>query len=743
MKLNDWLRWGVIIGVLAIFFTPLVRIDLLFFPFITGKGFVFRILVEIVFALWLILAMRDPSVRPRMPAKGGRAWLFVALTVFVAFVGFADIFSMNPTKSFWSNFERMDGWISLIHLWAFFTVVWATLRERFHWRLLFETTIAVSVVEALWGMLQLAGKVAINQGGVRVDGTFGNAAYLAIYMLFSFFFTALAFFWWGRKTKYIQWWYALAAILQLIMIFYTATRGAILGLAGGVFVAAFILLLLGKTDARLKKGAIGLLVFLVVVMGGLYAARHTPLIQNNPIFSRVTNIAPSDLTTRFTLWHMAFEGVVSSPKTIVVGWGQESFNYIFNQYYEPSLWGQEQWFDRAHNEFIDWFVAAGLPGFLLYLSLFALLLWYVWRSGSSFSVVERGLITGLIVAYALNNMVVFDNLLSYILFFTLLAYVLYRADEEPVATEKVADKPGASLWTKPMSDGAVAFAAPVTIAVMAGVFYFANVPGMLTAYELIDALKPHPQGIAANVAAIKSAENTTGLGRQEVREQTIEFALQVKSSNIGDAAFQTSIEQYAALQMQDELSKVPNDARLHVFFGSFFQQLGQNDAAFAELVKAQALSPRKQQILFELGSIEMGRGNAAQSLAWFKQAYDLDHSFGQAAVYYAAALIRTGNPAAADAILEANFQTTTPDNDTLLQAYLDVHNYARVIALVKARADADPKNLKLRVQVAAAYLQSGDRASAIQTLQDAIAMDPSFAAQGQYYIQQIQKGATP
>ena len=61
----------------------------------------------------------------------------------------------------------------------------------------------------------------------------------------------------------------------------------------------------------------------------------------------------------------------------------------------------------------------------------------------------------------------------------------------------------------------------------------------------------------------------------------------------------------------------------------------------------------------------------------------------------------------------------------------------------KARADKAPKDVKARVQLAAAYMQAGDRLNAIQALQDAIAIDATFKAQGEYYIQEIAAGRTP
>lgn len=792
MKLDSWLRWGIVGGVLAVFLTPLIVANPLFFPFITGKNFVFRILVEIVLALWLILALRDPSVRPRISfsLKSPGSLMFLAMTVFIVLLGVADIFGVNPYKSFWSNFERMEGWIGLVHLYAFFVVLWSTFREQKWWKMLFETILAVSIVEAVYGLLQLNHVFTINQGGVRVDGTFGNAIYLGVFMLFSLFITAFLFLHhrkesFGVATKSIgaigiitatvwlflnvpkgasipvlgwiifvlfftlgigaffvkrQWFYAGAMALQALMVFNSATRSAILGVIVGLFVAGLTLLFFSKTDKRLKQFGIGAIIAVALVIGGLFVAKDTALVQNHPVLARVSTIfSASELKTRLTLLPMALEGVAERP---ILGWGQENYNYIFNTYYQPSLYGQEAWFDRAHNEFVDILVAGGFLSFIPYISLFGLALWFIWRKNKngkfSFSDIERGLLTGLLAAYTFNDIFVFDNLLSYILFFVFLAYLAFRTEADEVAPAE-----GASLWQKPVSGGTFAFSAPVIAGVMIIVLYFANVPGIATAYHLIEALKPHTEGLSANVAYLKSAESATGLGRQEAREQGIQFYFQAKNANIGDATFQSGLAEFVGGQMADEVAKNPNDARLHVFLGSFYRQVGRTDDALKETLKAQELSPKKQQIMFELGITESIRGNADGALSWFKKAYELEPAYDAARFFYVATLLRTGQTNLANSLIQEKFGTTTPNDDILFQAYIDIKDYPHVIAIANVRVEADPTNTKKRIQLAAAYLESGDRVGAVKALQDAIAIDPSFKAQGESYIQEIQAGKNP
>ena len=120
------------------------------------------------------------------------------------------------------------------------------------------------------------------------------------------------------------------------------------------------------------------------------------------------------------VWNMAYQGFKEHP---MLGWGMENFNYVFNKYYDPNMWGQEQWFDRAHNVFFDWLIAGGLPALLGYLSLFGCAIYCIWRRADELSIVEKSVLTGLLGGYFFQNLFVFDNLTSLIYFGTILAYI--------------------------------------------------------------------------------------------------------------------------------------------------------------------------------------------------------------------------------------------------------------------------------------------------------------------------------
>ena len=366
--LDKALLWVARIGVFFVPFVPLIIASSLFFPFITGKGFAFRIIVEVVFACYLLLALRRPEFRPK------RSLILYGVLAFITAVFLADAFAVNPFKAFWSNFERMEGFVTMIHLVAYFVVAAAVLNTEKWWHRFFATSVGVSAFLSIYGILQLAGKIVINQGGVRLDGTFGNAAYFAGYMLFHIFLSLFLILR-HRIPPMYKWMYGAAIALQVFTLIFTATRGAALGLVGGLSLAFLLVALFERNNRRLRMGAVGAFLALVLVVVGLYVARDVSFVKNSSALTRFASVSVSDAGPRLMVWGMAFQGFKENP---VLGWGQEGFNYVFNKYYNPNMWSQEQWFDRTHNIFFDWLISADCwtsP----YLSLFTFLLWYIWK----------------------------------------------------------------------------------------------------------------------------------------------------------------------------------------------------------------------------------------------------------------------------------------------------------------------------------------------------------------------------
>lgn len=734
-----YLRWGVIGGLFATLFIPFIIADgalisNLFFPYITGKNFIFRIIIEIVAALYIILAIRDPKYRPR------GSWMLWAALAFVAWMAVATLMAADPIKSFWSNFERMEGYVGLMHLFAYFVIMGTMLKAEDLWEKFFNTSIGVSMIIGLHALLQglqLFGLHPSSQSGARADGTFGNATYLAVYMLFNIFLTMYMLARQGRLTQTMQSVYGLALVLQFAGLYLTQTRGAFLGVIGGLFIAMIWVAWRAKQAEwkGLRTWAIGGMVALVALVGVFFALRQADLLPKDGTLGRIASISTSDLTTmsRFQyIWPTAFKGAAERP---LLGWGQENFSYVFNKHYQPGMWNQEQWFDRAHNQFLDWMIAGGFPAFLLYVSFFALAAWAIIRS-RELSVPQQAALLGLLCAYAFNNLFVFDNLTSSLYFFMILAFVYGLSRQE---------LPGRLWLSRPVGNHGVAIAAPAVLIVIAVGGWALNAPGLARAGTLVQTISNTSDPAITLENFKKSLDTGTwpggALGQQEVVEQLVNYAGSTIASSQASSDIKRDYLTTSAEAMQALMEQRQGDARLELFASGLYAQFGQLDKALSSAQKALELSPRKQQILFQLGLTYLNSGDKTKALAAFKQAYDSAPENPQALVYYAMGEYYAGHLAAGDALLVERFGSTIVDNDQVLQVYGNLKMHDRTVAIWKMRVEKNPKDFNTNLGLASAYYSSGDKAATIAQLKAMQQMDPTRAEQLQKLIDQL--GAVP
>src|SRR3990167_6323456 len=87
-------------GIFAVPFLAFIVSSSMFFPFITGKNFSFRIITEVMTALWLILMLFDARYKPK------KSWVLAMLAIFVGVVALTSILGENFYRSFWSRSEE-------------------------------------------------------------------------------------------------------------------------------------------------------------------------------------------------------------------------------------------------------------------------------------------------------------------------------------------------------------------------------------------------------------------------------------------------------------------------------------------------------------------------------------------------------------------------------------------------------------------------------------------------------------
>lgn len=710
----------------------------LFFPFITGKNFFFRIMVEILFFLWVFVSCFDKDYRPR------KSPILVALVATLFFLALATIFGANPYRSFWSNFERMEGLIGHIHLFLYFLIVASVFRKAREWKWLFIAMLGVSLLATIYGFLQFFRVLAIHQGDIRLDATFGNATYLAIFLIFHLFLIGLLFT--QIKNLIARTALIILAGPELAVIALTATRGAILGLIGGAIIFSLLTLILNK-NKKLRYAALAVFSSLVVLISLFLVFRNSSFVQNNFVLSRFAYISFSERTveSRFTIWKMSFQGFLERP---LLGWGPDNYNLVFNKYYKPELWPQEPWFDRSHNIIFDWLISAGMLGFLAYWSIFGSAIYIILKGYKKkyFSLTEMGLFFGLFSAYIFHNLFVFDNLTSYFMFFSILAYIHFRYQRAAVLPEKE-ESPIKKISGEISSQSYLI----ITLAFIAVVFslYFANIKPILANKQLITTLSEgRVKGADVNfmLQEFDKVFSYNTFANNEAAEQMSSYADQVISSSSISSQDKMEVVAKTVEQLKRQIASGPNNARIYLFLSSIYSKAGQLNEALATAAKALELSPKKQQIHFVLADIYLMAGQQEKAFEILKEVYEFDTSYPDAAKNLIFAAILTGKKD----LKEKLFQDLTKegaDRFSLEQKYINAYatagDYQKVKEIWLGLINKEPNNPQYHVSLAATYLKLGERTNAIKELEKVVEINPQFREQADYFINEIRAGRNP
>lgn len=633
-------RATVFAAILAVPLSALVVSQNLFFPFITGKAIMFRTLVEIAFFAWVLLALFDRRYRPR---DSSIAFVFA---VFVAWMFVANAFAVNPQKAFFGNFERMEGWIMLLHLFLFFMVLGAMMRTQRSWKMFWFVSLGVSAVVSFYAL----GDMASASSGTRIGGTLGNPIYLAAYALFHIFIAAYYFFNGQVNSRAARFFLCAIAFAHGMVLFYSGTRSAMLGLFAGVSVAV-VVIFAARYGIRRKTAVV---VAAIVLFGvAIFFMARMPALREHPVFSRIASISLSGGKTRLTLWMMALEGARERP---LFGWGQEGYSYVFASYYEPSLFGQEQWYDRAHNSYLEWLVAGGAPAFLLYCAIFWLVFRALWKYENGLA--AASLLVGLVSAYAVHSVFVFDNVITSIMFVAVLAYAHSISVVEPLSPSRARE----SFFLRKYRGGAAVGAMLCCMIAFLGINAGPLVAGRelaraVSAHDIHDALDRFHRALSY------------GFGRQEIREQLALFSLQVSATPEIPEDARVETAHAAIAEMSQQVLETPNDVRTYVMRSIAYRAFPDAHNAWRDLEKARELSPRKQTLFLEQGTVAYFAGDKRTAANLFSQAYALDESFTETAAYAGAGLIATGKTAEGQAILQKHFGTVFPDHVFVRSVY--------------------------------------------------------------------------
>jgi len=436
-------------------FTVLLVSKSTLFPFIVGKYFFFRITVglALICFLWawargetdtFVNQGKNHSQSGKDKHEKNTFWrqpLVIAVSIFTLIFLLAGFLGYNPSASFWSNFERGEGGLQMLHLFVFFTLMVYLFKDEKAWRkmlVLFLWAAGLLVAYGLGAAKNIPFLIGSNIC-LRFAGSLGNPAYVGTYMIFALFFSAFLLNRINEKSqKWLKWLFSALLILFFVILIFSQTRGALIGLGIGV-ISGLLYIFFHSPKGRLKKIAVAAIVILII-LGGL-GFKYRRSIELMP-FCKVGGNRILDITlntetfqTRLLLWKQA---LIIAGERPILGWGPENFSPAFEKHYLPRF---EVWFDRAHNIFLDYLVQTGILGFLSYLSIFIVFYWKFMRftkknkekepSASKKSLIENSLFFALPIAYLIQGIVLFEVLPIYISLFVFLAFANYKFSQQP------------------------------------------------------------------------------------------------------------------------------------------------------------------------------------------------------------------------------------------------------------------------------------------------------------------------
>jgi len=743
-KLENLFAWIIKIGLFIIPFLPLYVSTLMLFPFITGKNFAFRIITEIIFVFWTWLAVANPEYRPKL------TWLFKAVTAFTLIVFLADIFGPNPYRSLFSNFERMEGFMMIGHMYVYYIMLSTVFRKR-DWMIFFHSTLIGSLIVSYIGLLQKLGYRVSMQGGFRVDSTIGNPTYLAAYLLFNIW-VLLILMYTFRKKSWALLLYGAALLFELAIVYFTATRGAVIGLGvAGVLLVAGLLWKWssafpyepGKTHAGNwpmgRKITAGVLACIVVMPLLFWMMRNTELVQSNQVLRRITNYSLQEGTiqARFHIWGQSWKGFLERP---ILGWGQENYYLVFQKYYDPKLWSDEPWFDRSHNIFFDWLIHAGIFGLVAYLAMYVTAFTAIIKGIKKQKVLfwSGAVVMAALLANIIQNLFVFDNLNTYLLFFAFLAYgaFLTMSSEEKGKTHSVSSKVYARAHSVTIA---------VAIVAMLSIYFFSIVP-INQAQALIQTLISYQQQVPMDklIDSFKYALSYDSFGNTEVREQIVNINGSVVGNQRFSNAEQLQYINFGIEEMHKQVDTRAKDVKHMMFLGTLYNEaLGSNPdyplQAKNVLEEAVRISPTKQIVSFELAQfyVMVGQNDAARDVLY--KAWKLAPEYKVAGVHTWVMSIATNHLDIANEVALVFPSSSLSENDLVRigESYRRIQDFKDAVAIYAELVRQMPSNSKYHATYAGLLATLGRTEEARQQVQEAIKLDPSFANDAAHFLQNL------
>jgi O-antigen ligase len=371
----------------------------LFFPYITGKAIYFRILIEIAFALTLILLLKNINYLPQR-----HEYIFWSAILLILINLILIPFSLRPYLSFWGNAERMEGFWGLFHFVLWFLVLYIIFRIDPE----FKKTIFYSllIVHYLVSLKEISQYL---QGTIRPDSTFGNATFVGFFSVLVIFISLYFLKGASNLEKLLIF---IAIIFLIANIIISETRGSILALGIALPISLLYYFLTSNVKLTYKVLFLVTLIFLLIFFYYFINSEYAKYIPGiRRIYDTLRD--PRTYMARYLAWGIFINAWKEKP---ILGYGLENSPIAYFKAFNPEIYNYEEViFDRPHNKYIEILVTTGIVGAIVWFLFILSIFWTIFKNLEDRY--SKAVFLGFILAYLGQNLTLFDIQASYIPFF--------------------------------------------------------------------------------------------------------------------------------------------------------------------------------------------------------------------------------------------------------------------------------------------------------------------------------------
>jgi len=376
------------------------------------------------------------------------------------------------------------------------------------------------------------------------------------------------------------------------------------------------------------------------------------------------------------------------------------------------------------------------------------------------------------VAYVGHNMFIFDTFNSYLMFFITIGYISYRYRSHytpkitPLdATTGVKGRnkgdSKASIEEDRISKQRRTAAIILILLVFFTIWKTAVIPAKANYAATFGIVYGKTGDFAKSIEAFKKSLSYKAIqGEYIIRHYLARTIFRMFSATDNpEKKFGVAVEdlRYAIEEVSKNIRTDPLDpiphlyvARLNEFVSRVEQKKNIDEAkemlneAERLLNRAKELNSKNPYIYFELGQVQIFKGNLEEAIDFFEQGISIKPEVELGYWYKGVTLLDMGKIEKGEEFIkkaeENGYKKSISDIRRLLRIYVPLKDYPAIIELYLEAIKLEPKNAQFYASLATAYKENGEIDKAIEAAKMVGELDPSKKAEAEAWIEMIQEG---